>query len=152
MDKIAHIHLEGPLIKAARALIPEKPISLGWNTQFPWDTQFPSQKACWAFVFKDLPSKRAIKAALLTGLDFHLTPGYSAIALTGVKEDEIELATKRFNLFAAEYKSVSKKTASIINRYINEDPPEVKTITVKSGRKRFESIVVSIRKLANTLY
>ena len=103
MDKIAHIHLEGPLIKAAKALIPEKPISLGWNTQFPF------QKACWAFVFKGLPSKRAIKAAHSTaGMDFHFISGYSAIALPGVKENDIDKVTERFNIFADEYKNISK--------------------------------------------
>ncbi len=128
MDKIAHIHLEGPFIKAAKALIPEKPVSLGWNTQF--------HRYFWAFVFKGAPSERALNAAQKTGLHFQQhNDNFSTISLPDVKENEVEAATKRFDLFATEYKEVSKKTAAIINGYINEDAAIVKTIPVKTELK-----------------
>ncbi len=140
MDKIAHIHLQGPLIKVAKALIPEKPVSLGWNTQF--------HRYFWGFVFKGTPSERAINAAQKTGLHFQQqNDNYSTISLPDVKENEVELATKRFDLFAAEYKEVSKKTAAIITRYINEDPPVVKSIPVKTGRRQLGSTSECIRQL-----
>ena len=145
MDRIAHIHLKGPMIKAAKALIPEKPLSLGWNTQFP--------KERWGFIFKENPSRRAIKAAHKTGLDFQrdlkTDPVITAISIPDVKESEIEEATRIFDAFADEYKSVSKKTASIITRYINEDPPVVKKIAIKVGRKQLGSTSECIKQLVN---
>jgi hypothetical protein len=147
MDKIVHIHLEGPMIKAAKALISEKPLSLGWNTQFP--------KERWGFVFKGNPSRRAIKAAHKTGLDFQrdlkTDPVITAISIPDVKESEVEKAIRIFDAFADEYKSVSKKTASIITRYINEDPPVVKKFTVKAGRKQMGSTVECIRQFTDAL-
>lgn len=143
MDKIAHIHLQGPLIKAAKALIPEKPISLGWNTVFPRER--------WGFTFKGNPSRRTIKAAHKIGLDFQrdlkTDPVITAISIPDVKESEMEEATRILDAFADEYKSISKKTASIITRYINEDPPVVKKITVKAGRKQLGSISECIRQM-----
>ena len=55
MGKIAHIHLEGPLINAAKALIPEKPTGLGWY------------KNHWAFLFNHKPSERVLHIAHRTG-------------------------------------------------------------------------------------
>jgi len=144
MHRIAHIHLKGPLINAAKALIPEKPISLGWNTQFP--------KLRWGFVFKGIPSERALKAAQLTGLDFQELEEYSAISLPGVEENDIDRVTERFNIFADEYKSVSKKTASIIAQYINEDATVVKNFTVKAGRRQLGSTAECIKQLVNAIY
>ena len=121
MDKITHIHLKGPLIKAAKALIPEKPTGLGWY------------KNNWAFLFNNNPSKRVLQVAQKTGFTVNKDGCQTIIALPHVKEYEIKKATQRFDIFAEEYKNISKKVASIINRSINEDHQIVKTI--KRGNK-----------------
>lgn len=143
MVKIAHIHLEGPLIEAAKALIIEKPVSLGWNSQLP--------EGRWAFIFKGAPSERAIKTAKLAGFDFDEQEGYSSISLPGVKESEVKTAVERFDVFAETYKDVSKKAASILNQHINEDATVVRKIKVKAGRKQLMSTAECIRQLSNTL-
>jgi len=143
MDKIAHIHLKGPFIKAAKALIPEKPVSLGWDTRLP--------EARWAFIFKGSPSERAIKAASKTGLHFQQEDSYSSISLPGVKEKEIDKAKERFNIFAEEYRSVSKKAAAIINSHINEDATVIKSISVKAGRRQLMSVAECLRQFYATI-
>ncbi len=127
MDRIAHIHLEGPLINAAKALMPEKPVSLGWNPQL--------KEERWAFVFKEVPSVRVLNAAEKTGFVFESKKDFSVISLPGVKENEVKVATVRFDALAEEYKGVTKKTASVITRFINEDAPVVRKIATKSRRK-----------------
>ncbi len=117
MDKIAHIHLEGPLINAAEALIPEKPASLGWY------------KNHWAFIFNNEPSKRVFKIASKHGFTINRKDSQIVIALSGVKEYEIKKAIQKFDAFAEEYKKLSKKIASIINRSINGESHIVRTIT-----------------------
>lgn len=134
MNKIAHIHLEGPLIKAAKALIPEKPLSLGWHANFPWKR--------WAFVFEGNPSRRAIEAAHKTGLDFQKdlksNPVLTAITIPNIKESEVEEATRIFDAFADEYKSVSKKVASIITHYVNEGSQVIRKITAEYDREKLK--------------
>lgn len=143
MQKIARIHIKGPFLKAAKALIPEKPVSLGWNTKFPKD--------CWGFVFNGAPSQRAVNAAIKTGLHYQEEDDRSAISLPGIKESEVDKATEKFNIFADEYKSVSKKTASIITRHINEDSSVVKKINIKMGRRQLCSVGAHIKAFAKMM-
>lgn len=119
MDKITHIHIKGPLIKAAKALIPEKPNSLGWY------------KNHWAFLFDKEPSIRVLQIAEKSGFITYKDNSLTIIALPHVKEYEIKKANQRFNAFAEEYKDLSKKMTSVINRSINENPQVIKTFSTK---------------------
>lgn len=110
------INLENkPTTRAVIALINEKPISHGWNSN-----TFPENM--WAIIFKSDPSKRAITAAKNSGLDFikDYNTGFSTIALPEISNKNE--AAKIFSKFAENYKSISKKTASIITNYINQEP------------------------------
>jgi len=142
MDKIAHIHLEGPLINAAKALMPEKPVSLGWNPQL--------SEQRWAFIFNGVPSVRVLNAAEKTGFAFEFKKDFSVISLPEVKENEVKQATVRFDAFAKEYKGVTRKTASVIARFINEDAPVVRKIATKNRRK-IKSTADFIRRVGMSL-
>lgn len=126
MDKITHIHLEGPLINAAGALIPEKPTGLGWY------------KNHWAFLFNKRLSKKVIQVAQKTGFTINKDHSQTIVALPNVKEYEIKKATQRFDVFAEEYKKLSKRVASVINRSINEESQIIRTITAGYDLKKME--------------
>jgi len=142
MDRIAYIHLEGPLINAAKALMPEKPVSLGWNPQLP--------EQRWAFIFKVVPSVRVLNAAEKTGFAFQSKKDFSVISLPGVKEYDVKEATIRFDALAEEYKGVTKKTASVIARFINEDAPVVRKIATRN-KKRTIKTADAIRRVGMSL-
>lgn len=132
MKRAAHIHLEGPLIKAAKALIPEKPAGLGWY------------KNNWAFLFNNNPSKRVLQVAQKTGFTVYKDGCQTIVALPHVKEYEVKKATQRFDIFAEEYKNLSKKIASIINQSINEDSHVVKVI---NGRETMADLTQRKKEL-----
>jgi hypothetical protein len=109
MDKITHIHLKGPFIKTAKALLPEKPIGLGWYNNH------------WSFLFNNKPSKRVLDVAHKTGFIINENDSHTIITLPHIKEYEIKKATEKLDLFSKEYQDLSKKVMSVINKSINED-------------------------------
>ena len=137
MNKIAHIHLEGPFIKAAKILLPEKPAGLGWY------------KNHWAFLFNGSPSKPVIEAARRTGFIIDKNNSQTIIAIPHIKEYEIKKATQKFDLFAKEYRDLSKKVESIIHKSINGEVQVIGSVMKKSAMsdldKKKEDWVVDIK-------
>ena len=126
MNKIPHIHLEGPMVKAAKALIIENPTGLGWLNKH------------WALTFDREPSRCVIQAAYNTGLTYHKLGSEVVIALPEVKEYEIDKAVKRFDKFADEYKDLFQKMTSVIYKSINENPQVIRKITASYDLEKME--------------
>jgi hypothetical protein len=73
------------------------------------------------------------------------------VALPHVKEYEIKKATQKFDIFAEEYKNLSKKVASIINRSINGDTQVVKVINRRKKMANLEQKKKELEKKEKNL-
>jgi hypothetical protein len=128
-------HLERPMVKAIKALINENTVSSGWHHSF--SKEFNDLDPCWAIIFQGPISNKIKKAAESAGLKVKarklpIQKDLTDVYLPGVAKADLEKATEAFDKFALEYEKLSKKTASILLKFINGESIIVPSINSHS--------------------
>jgi DNA ligase D-like protein (predicted 3'-phosphoesterase) len=133
-DIPSSIHLEKPTASAVKALSSEHPVSSGWHSGF--SKELNQLEPCWAIVFKGQLSSKALKAATESGLKVKERKGLTDVYLPDVSRSNYDKATGMFDKFADLYRGLTKRTASVINNYINIESIVVKTSSLIEYKKK----------------